>query len=341
MTPRILVPWDLQEIAREAIRQAGAEAIFLVEEGGKPVDFHELSQAMEHADVLLSRGSVDVSDKLLKVNPQLRGVANHGVGYDNINIPLATELGVPVTNTPGVLTETTADLTWALLLATARRIPEAHLHVVAGRWKGPGDNPFHGLDVGPGGSNQPKTLGIIGFGQIGQAVMRRSRGFNMKVLVHDPPLKQVIDQQDDVTYRELDDLLQDSDFVTIHCPMIEQTHHLIGRREFEQMKATAILINAARGSIVDEEALVAALRSGQIAAAGLDVYEHEPRLAPGLTELDNVVLLPHIGSASQDTRDQMALVAVENAVAMVNFRKPKQIVNPEVLETPQYLRKMN
>lgn len=341
MSPRILVPWGLQEIAREAIRRAGAEPIFPNDGDDLAPDLHKIAEALRNAEVLLSRASIEVPDELLTANPALRGIANHGVGFDNINVSLATELGIPVTNTPGVLTETTADLAWALLMATARRIPQAHQHVVSGKWIGTRDKPFLGLDVGPGGSNRPKVLGIVGFGKIGQAVMRRSRGFEMKVLAHDLPMKQVIEQQEGVTYRELDDLLRESDFVTLHCLLSAQTHHLIGRHELELMKPTAVLINAARGPIVDEEALVAALRGGTIAAAGLDVYENEPELTAGLAELEDIVLLPHIGSGTQDTRDQMALMTVENAVAMAGFRRPMNMINPEVLQTPQFLRKVN
>ena len=309
MAKRILVPWNMPEIGREVLRKSKAKVTFLHGPKGEIPSLKELTEAVRHADVLISRGTQPVTRKVLTANPDLRGVANYGVGYDSVDVASATELGIPVTNTPGVLTETTADLAWALLMATARWIPQAHNYTLSGEWKAVGGRTFMGLDIGPGGSNRPKILGIIGFGRIGQAVARRSRGFKMKVIAYDPPLKGIIEKTKGVTYRELDDLLKESDFVSIHCPLTKETHHLIGERELRLMKPTAILINAARGPIVDEKALLAALKQKKIAAAGLDVFEREPKLTPGLTKLDNVVLLPHIGSATNDTRGQMAVVA--------------------------------
>ena len=198
-----------------------------------------------------------------------------------------------------------------------------------------------GLDVGPGGSNKPKVLGIIGFGRIGQAVMRRSRGFKMKVIVYDPIMKEEIEKMRGLGYRELDDLLKESDFITLHCALTKETHHLIGKRELDLMKHTAILVNTSRGPVVDEKALVSALKQGKIAGAGLDVYEEEPKLSVGLSKLENVVLLPHIGSATADTRGQMAVLAAKNAVAILRGKRPPNIVNPKVLESPQYLRRIN
>jgi glyoxylate reductase len=262
------------------------------------------------------------------------------VGYDNIDVLFATELGIPVTNTPGVLSETTADSAWALLMATARKIPQAHNYTLSGQWKGPGGKSFMGLDIGPGGSNRPKVLGIIGFGRIGKAVMRRSRGFKMKVVAYDPYVKESIERTKGVEYRELNDLLKESDFITLHSPLTKETHHLIGPKELDLMKPTAILINTSRGPVVDEKALVSALKKGKIAGAGLDVYEKEPKLTPGLSKLENVVLLPHIGSATDDTRGQMAVVAAKNAIVMLRGKRPPNIVNPEVFESPEYLRKL-
>jgi phosphoglycerate dehydrogenase-like enzyme len=197
-----------------------------------------------------------------------------------------------------------------------------------------------GLDIGPGGSNTPKVLGIIGFGRIGQGMMRRSRGFKMKVRAYDPLMREIIERTRGVEYREFDDLLRESDFITLHCPLTEETRHIIGKRELDLMKPTAILINSSRGPVVDETALVSALKEGKIAGAGLDVFEKEPRLSPGLAELKNVVLLPHIGSATQDTRNQMAILAAKNAIAMLRGKRPPSIVNPEVFESPEYLRKL-
>ncbi len=339
MAGQILVPWAMPEIGKQQLRKSKAKVTFLHGPQGEIPTTKELIEAVRGTDVLICRGTQSVSKEVMAANPKLRGIANYGVGYDNVDVTSATALGIPVTNTPGVLTETTADLAWALLMATARWIPQAHNYTLSGGWK-VGGRTFMGLDIGPGGSNQPKVLGIIGFGRIGQAVARRSRGFKMKVIAFDPPLKETIEKTRGVSYRELDDLLRESDFVSIHTPLTQETHHLIGERELRLMKPTAVLINSARGPVVDEKALVSALKQKKIAAAGLDVYEKEPRLAPGLTRLDNVVLLPHIGSATADTRGQMAVVAVKNAIAMLKRQRPKNIVNPEILGSPEYLRRI-
>jgi len=340
MPKKILIPWAIPEIGKEVLRKAKAEIVLIHGPKGELPSLKELMEGVRHADVLLPRGTQLITRKVMTINPGLRGIANYGVGYNNIDVASATELGIPVTNTPGVLTETTADLAWALLMATARKIPQAHNYTVSDQWKGPGGKSFMGLDIGPGGSNRPKVLGIIGFGRIGQAVMRRSRGFRMKVVAYDPPLKQTIEKMRGVEYRELHDLLRESDFVTLHSPLTKETHHLIEKKEFDLMKPTAILINTSRGPVVDEKALVSALKKKKIAAAGLDVYEKEPKLSPGLSKHENVVLLPHIGSATQDTREQMAMVAAKNAIAMLKGRRPPNIVNPEVFESPAYLEKL-
>jgi glyoxylate reductase len=339
MSGRILVPWAMPEVGKEVLRKAKVEAIFIHGPKGELPSLNELIKAVKDVDVLLPRGTQSVPRKVMVVNPNLRGIANYGVGYDSIDVVSATELGIPVTNTPGVLTETTADLAWALLMATARKIPQTHNYTLSGQWKGPGGKVFMGQDIGPGGSNKPKVLGIIGLGRIGQAVMRRSRGFKMKVVAYDPPLRETIMEMRGVEYRELDDLLKESDFITLHCPLTKETHHLIGKRELALMKPTAILINTSRGPVVDEKALVSVLSKGRIAGAGLDVYEREPKLSSGLSKLENVVLLPHVGSLTKDTREQMAVVAAKNAIAMVRGKRPKNIVNPEVYHSPGYLQR--
>lgn len=337
---KILVPWAMPEIGREVLKKSKAEIRYLHGPKGELPTHDELIQAVREAEILLPRGTQSVSKEVILANPNLLGISNFGVGYDNIDIATATKLGIPVTNTPGVLSETTADLAWALLMATARKLPQAHYYTLSGQWKGPGGKSFMGQDIGPGGSNKAKTLGIIGFGRIGQAVMRRSRGFRMKVIAYDPPMRKEIEKKRGVEYRQLDALLRESDFVTLHCPLSKETYHLIGERELGLMKPTAILINTSRGPVVDEEALVSALRERRIAGAGLDVYENEPKLTPGLVELDNVVLLPHIGSATEDTREQMAVLSAKNAITMLKGKKTKHIVNPEVLESPAYLQKL-
>lgn len=340
MSRRILVPWAMPEIGRKVLKKSKAETIFLHGPKGELPTPKEIMKGISNVDILLPSAFQSVSREMIMANPNLRGVANFGVGYNNINVAYATERGIPVTNTPKVLTETTADLAWALLMATARKIPQSHIHTISGKWKGPGGKTFMGLDIGPGGSNKPKVLGIIGFGRIGQTVMRRSRGFKMKVIVYDPIKKEEIEKMRGVGYRELDDLLKESDFITLHCALTKETHHLIGKKELDLMKHTAILVNTSRGPVVDEKALVSALKQGKIAGAGLDVYEKEPRLSVGLSKLENAVLLPHIGSATADTRGQMAVLAAKNAVAILRGKRPPNIVNPQVLDSPQYLRRI-
>lgn len=341
MTSNILVPWALPEAGREILRKSKLGITYLHGPGGELPTLAELIEAVKEAGVVLPRGTQPVPREVLVANPALRGVANHGVGYDGVDVGTATELGIPVTNTPEILTETTADLAWGLLIATARKIPQTHTFTVSGRFTAPVGHPFMGMDISPGGSNRPKVLGIIGFGRIGRAVMRRSKGFRMRVIAHDPLLKEMIEKTRGVEYRELHQLLKESDFVTLHCPLTKETHHLIGKSELELMKPTAILINASRGPVVDETALVSVLKEKRIFGAGLDVYEKEPQLATGLAELDNVVLLPHIGSLTQETRDQMAILAAKNAVAMAKRKKPRNLVNPEVLTRAEYLRKVS
>lgn len=341
MASRILVPWALAESGREVLKKSKLRVTYLHGPAGELPTLEELVQAVKEADVVLPTGTQPVPREVLVANPALRGVANHGVGYDSIDVGSATELGIPVTNTPEILTETTADLAWVLLMATARKIPQTHNFTVSGRFTGPVGHPFMGMDIGPGGSNRPKVLGIIGFGRIGRAVMRRSKGFRMKVIAYDPPLREMIKKTQGVEYRELHEVLKESDFVTIHCPLTKETHHLIGRSELELLKSTAILINTSRGPVVDEMALVSVLKEKRIFGAGLDVYEKEPQLTPGLAELENVVLLPHIGSLTQDTRNQMAIVAAKNAVAMAKKKKPPNLVNLEVLNRREYLQKVS
>lgn len=340
MSQKALVPWAMPDLGREVLSKARVEMVPLHGPKGQLPSLEELIEAVRDVHVLISRALQPIPGGVIMGNPNLLGISNYGVGYDNIDVACATQLGIPVTNTPEVLTETTADLTWTLLMATARKVPQAHHFTVSGQWKGPVGEALMGMDIGPGGSNRPKVLGIIGFGRIGRAVMRRSRGFKMKVVAYDPYLKEIIEGTKGVEYRELDDLLKESDFVTLHCPLTDETNHLIAGRELDLMKPTAILINTSRGPVVDEGALVSALKGGTIKGAGLDVFEREPRISPDLLRLDNVVLLPHIGSATRDTRVQMAVVAAKNAVTLLRGKRPTHVVNPQVFESPEYLRKV-
>jgi glyoxylate reductase len=304
------------------------------------VDRHALLEGVARADVLVSLLTESVDRELLLAGHELRGVANYAVGFNNVDVQAATELGLPVTNTPGVLTETTADLAWTLLMAVARNIVPADAYMRAGKFKLWGPSLFLGADVSPGGDGRRKVLGIVGFGRIGQAVFRRSSGFDMRVLVYDPPLRELIDKTEGVEYAEMDRLLGESDFVTIHTDLNPTTHHLIDAAALGKMKPCAYLINTARGPIVDEKALVEALRRRRIAGAALDVFENEPAMAEGLADLDNVVIVPHIASASRDTRNRMATMCAENAIAHLEKRRAPNCVNPEVYESDAYRQRL-
>ena len=290
------------------------------------------------ARVLLPLVTERIDREVLEQNPRLRGVANHGVGFDNVDVAAATELGIPVSNTPGVLTEATADLTWTLLLAVARRIPEADAFMRAGRFKIWGPTMLLGADVGPGPDGRRKVLGIVGFGRIGREVARRAADFAMDVVAHDP--KPEVVEAAGARWLELDALLEHADFVCLHPRLAPETRHLIDEARLRRMKSTAYLINVARGEVVDEGALVRALRGGWIAGAALDVYEREPATAPGLAELTNVVIVPHIGSATHETRARMATVAATNALHHLCGERAPQCVNPAVYETAAWRRRM-
>ncbi len=260
-----------------------------------------------------------VDRELIDCAEGVRVFSNFAVGFNNIDLDACREKGIRVTNTPGVLTDATADLAWSLLLGAARRLSEADAFVRSGRFTGWGPTMLLGADV------TGRTLGIIGAGRIGRAVAERASGFRMRLLVHGRPGSSPNPDWTEklgAEWVDLPALLEGSDFVSIHCPYTPATHHLLGEKEFRRMKPGAILINTARGPVVDEKALVAALKEGVIGAAGLDVYEEEPRLAPGLADLPNTVLLPHLGSATVGTREAMARLAAENLIAVLKGQEP-------------------
>jgi glyoxylate reductase len=270
-----------------------------------------------------------IDAEVLDAAPGLKVVANMAVGYNNVNVEEATRRGIAVTNTPGVLTDTTADFAWALLMSAARRVAEGDRFTRAGKFHGWGPLMMIGQDV------HGKTLGIIGFGRIGRALAKRATGFDMRVLYHDrfpadPATQEALRAQS----VSMDELLAQSDYVSVHTDYNPETHHLIGAPELAKMKRTAYLINTARGACVDEAALAAALRSGEIAGAGLDVFEREPEIYPDLLQLQNVVLAPHIASASLDTRNAMGLMAADNIIDALRGETPVNVVNPEAL-SPQ------
>ena len=332
---KILVTRKFPAAGLDLLKRAGEVNLAEATED-RPVPRDAILRGVAAADVLVSLLTEGIDREILAAGRNLRGVANYAVGFNNIDVKAATELGLPVSNTPGVLTDTTADLAWALLMAAARNLIPADRYLRAGKFKLWGPSLFLGADVSPGGEGRPKVLGIVGFGRIGQAVFRRSRGFEMRVLAFDPPLRDLIERTEGVEYAELPQLLRESDFVTIHTDLNPGTRHLFNAAAFEQMKPTAFLINTARGPIVDEKALVEAVRARRIAGAGLDVYENEPEMAPGLAELDNVVVVPHIASASRDTRNKMATMCAENALAHLERRRAPNCVNPEIYQSDAY-----
>ncbi|HET6202301.1 MAG TPA: D-glycerate dehydrogenase [Planctomycetota bacterium] len=336
---RILATRKIPDAGLAILRRAG-EVRIVAETEEEIVLPERIRAAVRDADVLVSLLTESIDRGMLEAGSLLRGVANMAVGFNNVDVGAATRLGLPVTNTPGVLTDTTADLAFALLLAVARNVVPADRHMRSGRFRLWGPSLLLGADVSRGGSGEPKVLGIVGFGRIGQAVFRRARGFDMRALAFDPPLRRLIEGTEGVEYAEFDRLLAESDFVTLHTDLNPSTRHLFDARAFGRMKRTAILINTSRGPVVDERALVEALRAGTIAGAGLDVYEEEPAMAPGLAALDNVVVLPHVASASRDTRNKMASMCAENAVAHLEGRAAPNCVNPEVYETEAWRRRV-
>jgi lactate dehydrogenase-like 2-hydroxyacid dehydrogenase len=267
-----------------------------------------------------------VSDDVLGRNPRLKIVCNVAVGYNNLDVTAATKRGVMMTNTPGVLDDTTADFTWCLILAAARGLVAADRTFRSGKWRGWGLMQFLGHDV------WGKTLGICGFGRIGRGVARRARGFDMRVLYTDVQrAPEAVERESGARFVDKTTLLREADIVTLHVPLVADTRHYIAAPELALMKPSAILVNAARGPVVDERAIVTALKQRRIAAAGLDVYEHEPSPAPGLVKLPNTVLAPHMASASVETRRRMSDMAVANCLAGLAGERPPNLLNPDVL----------
>lgn len=336
---KIFVSRRIPQAGLDLLTAAGCAVNVFQTDEEKGLTAAELASGIASCDVLIPLLTEPLGAEELRGHDHLLGIAQMAVGYNNIDVPAATELGIPVANTPGVLTETTADFTWAMLMAIARRIPEAHNYMVGGRYKIWGPNLLLGGDIGTGASGRRKVLGIVGYGRIGEAVARRGTGFDMDILAFDPFARELIEGDDKVTWAELDELLERSDFVTLHPPLTPETHHLISEPQLRAMKESAYLINAARGPVIDEKALVVALQEGWIAGAALDVYEDEPAVAPGLLELDNAALFPHIASASHDTRSRMATMAAENALAHLRRKPAPNVVNPEVYDSAAYRRR--
>ncbi len=296
--------------------------------GYAPPSKQVIIQKVANVDAIISLLSDEIDAKVFDAAPNLKIVAQLAVGYDNIDIKEATKRGIYVTNTPGVLTETTADFAWTLLMALARRIVEADRYIRSGKWRvGWHPSMILGRDV------NRATIGIVGLGRIGQAVAKRAKCFNMQTLYYDVARKPELEEDLGVEYVELDKLFIKSDFISLHVPLTKSTYHLINEKKLKLMKKTAYLINNSRGPVVDENALYKALITGQIAGAGLDVFEQEPTsIGNPLLELENVVVAPHISSASYETRSRMAEMAAENLVAFFEDRVPPNLVNKEVLD---------
>ncbi|MFB3828728.1 MAG: 2-hydroxyacid dehydrogenase [Bryobacteraceae bacterium] len=324
MKPAVLVTKRIYAEAIEYLRRH-AEVEYCDSDDGMPAE--ELARRIRGKQGVVSQLTDKFSAEVLESLEGIRVISNVAVGFDNIDVPAATRRLILVTNTPDVLTDTTADLAFALMLAAARRVVEGHRYVHSGKWT------KWRIDLLVGEDVHHRTLGIFGMGRIGQAVARRASGFSMRVLYHDMRrAPEQVEKDLNLTYVPAGELLREADFVSLHVPLTPETRHLIGPAELRMMKPTAVLVNTSRGPVVDEAAVAEALRDRVIAAAGLDVFEREPHVHPLLLELDNVVLLPHLGSASHETRLRMSMMAVENAAAALEGRRPPNLLNPEAFE---------
>ncbi|MEK7876304.1 MAG: D-glycerate dehydrogenase [Pseudomonadota bacterium] len=321
MKPKILVT---REVFDETLTFLGQHCEVESNQQDAAFDPETLARKLVDKDGVVCCLTDRMDAKLLERCLRLKVVANIAVGYNNIDLAACTARGVMATNTPEVLTDTTADLAFALMLATARRLTEAEAYIRAGQWHGWHLKQMLGVDV------HHATLGIIGMGRIGRVIARRAQGFEMRVIYHDPVrLAADIEQRLKATYASKDELLAQADFVILQMPYMPQTHHLIGAAELKKMKPSAILINSTRGGIVDDAALVRALQDGTIRAAGLDTFEGEPKFNPEFLELKNVVLAPHVGSSTEATRRAMAMTAAKNLVAALTGGTPPNLLNPE------------
>ncbi|MCC6775832.1 MAG: D-glycerate dehydrogenase [Hyphomicrobiales bacterium] len=322
--PKVAVTRIIPEAGLRLVREATDMRLW---ESDLPPSPEALAELLHGCDGALTLLTDRIDGPVLDREPHLKVVSNFAVGFDNVDVPAATARGVAVCNTPGVLTAATADAAWSLLMAAARRIVEGVDYVKAGRWQTWGPTLLLGQEV------SGATLGIVGFGRIGREVARRAAGFDMKVLIYDTYRDEAVEREMGVEYRPLDDLLRESDFVTLHVALTPETRHLIDERAFGLMKPSAVLVNAARGPVIDSDALVAALRDGQIFAAGLDVTDPEPLPADHpLLSLSNCTVVPHTASGTVQTRDAMAVLAARNLLAVLNGEEPPACVNPEVLD---------
>ena len=320
MKPRIVIT---REIFDDVIDYLKPHCDVDANQADVPYTPDALAARLARGDGLMCALTDKIDAALIARAPQLKVVANIAVGYNNIAVPACTARGIKVTNTPGVLDDSTADLAFALMLSTARRITEVESYIRKGEWTGWKLKQWLGVDV------HHATLGIIGMGRIGQAIAKRAAGFDMKVIYHNRKrVSPEIETRVNAAHMSMDELLAQSDFIILQMPYSPDTHHLIGAAQLAKMKPTAILINSTRGGVVDDKALIHALKTGVIRAAGLDVFEGEPKLDRGFLELKNVVLTPHIGSSTEATRRAMAMTAAQNLVAALSGQKPPNWVNP-------------
>lgn len=320
--PSILLTRRLPEPCMEVLE---ASSNLTVNPDDAPMNRSALLEMVPKQDGLISLGQDKVDAELIEAGSRLRVISQYAVGYNNIDLKAATERKLPVTNTPGVLTESTADVAWALIFAVARRVIEGDRLVRSGTWEGAAPTQMLGADI------TGATLGLVGLGRIGRAMIPRAKGFGMNILYwnrtrYTPEQERSLG----VTYLPLERLLERSDFVSLHVALSSETRHLMNREALERMRRNSYLINTTRGPVVDEAALVDVLRKGGIAGAGLDVYENEPALHPGLADLDNAVLLPHVGSATLQVRTRMGFLAIENCLSACRGHRPLFVVNPGV-----------
>lgn len=325
MPGRVFITQPIPEPGPSLVHASTDEVLVNLED--RVLSAEELRAGVSGCDAVLCLLTDRIDASVLDAAKGCRIFSNMAVGYNNVDVAAATARGILITNTPGVLTEATADLAWTLILAVARRVAEGDREMRAGRF--PGWGPMYML----GGDVTGRTLGLVGPGRIAAAVAERARGFRMTILYHGKRRSAALDELGGRLV-QLDELLAESDFVSLHVPLSAETHHLIDANALARMKPTAYLINTARGPVVDEAALVEALRAGRIAGAGLDVYEAEPKMAAGLADCMNTVLLPHLGSATNATRASMARIAAENLVAALEGRRPTHLVNPEAWREP-------
>ena len=323
--PRIFITQPIGASALERLR-AVAE-VKINQDSSRILDKQKLIAAVKKHDILFPLLHDKIDRAVLAANPKLRAVTSMAITPDGIDLATATARGIPVTVVPPIVAEATADICFGLMIAVARRMMEGDRLVHAGRFPGSQSNHLAGSWV------WGKTAGLVGGkGRIGQAVARRAHGFSMRVLYSGPRrLPEAEERSLGMEYRSLDELLKESDFVSLHPPLRPDTHHMISDREFGRMKPTAFIINTARGAIIDETALARALKARKIAGAGLDVFEHEPKVTPALLKMANVVVLPHLGSAVLERREKMANIVVDNILALLDGKRPPNIVNPEVL----------